>query len=91
MSEGQIELEHVSTDIILREQNHVTGRITFQIKGPGIGPFITTYVRLELNALVEDPIKTLSQSGFGVLFEQFQGKTGVKIDQEFYRKNLGLT
>lgn len=85
MSEEQVELEHVSTDIILREPNHVTGRISFQVKGKGIGPFITTFMRLEINDLVKDPIKELTHSGFLSLYSVFEGKTGVKIDQEFYK------
>ena len=78
----KVMLEYVSTDIILKEPEHWTARVTFVTNPQRI--FLTSFIRLNLKG-AGDPMKTLRSAGFGSICSAFQGKDGVEIDQQFYK------
>ena len=85
---NKLMLEHISTTVILKEPKHWTAIITF-VSNPGRIHY-SSFMRLELNDLVKDPIKSLTMAGFGAICSELKGKNKIEIDQQFYRDNLGI-
>ena len=82
MSSKKLMIEHVSTNVILKEPEHWTAIITFA-SNPGRIHY-SAFIRLHLNDLVKDPIKTLTMSGFHAVHRELEGKDVILF---FYPKD----